>query len=308
MSNSSRCVVACLSLSLAACASAGQSPTPVAPESQLQQVLAFDGLDGTQLEPAALLERVRAADVVLIGELHGHPVGLPFAAELFDRAIEHEPSAALALEFLARDTQHVVDAYLADLIEWDAMVEGMAGSTASSPESHRPMVESAKAAGVPVLAANSPRIYTRAASKLGYGTLSELSSSQRRLFDVPPVMPGGDYEQGFYDLMGGHMGGDAAPGDGPSEAVRNSFRAQALWDGTMATTVSGALQRGNAPVFLVVGQYHCDNDGGTLQVLRNLNPEADILVVSVSPTWSEELLEEDRGRADCIVYVGPFEG
>ncbi|MDF1797972.1 MAG: ChaN family lipoprotein [Planctomycetota bacterium] len=307
MSIPSPAVFACLSLSLVACASPGRGPDLVEPEARTPEVLVFDGREVTRLERAALLERVRDADVVLIGELHGHPVGLPFAAELFERAIRHEPSSALALEFLARDTQHLVDAYLADLIDWDSMVAGMAGSAASSPEPHRPMIESAKAAGVPVLAANSPRIYTRAASKLGYGTLSALSSSQRRLFDVPPVMPGGAYEQGFYDLMGGHMGGHGAPEDGPSDALRGSFRAQALWDGTMAATVSRVLGQGHAPVFLVVGQYHCDHDGGTLQVLRNLNPEAKILVVSVSASWSDVLLEEDRGRADCIAYVGPFE-
>jgi len=292
---------------LAACAATGPPPESAAERTfrPTDRVRAFDGADGSALTDSEVITRLRTADVVLFGELHGHPVGLPTVAEAFERAIEHEPAAALALEFLTRETQHLVDAYLADLIDYEDLLEATASIPGSSPTDHRPMVEVAKAAGLPVLAANSPRIYTRAASKRGYGVLSELSGSQQALFDVPTPMPTGAYEEGFYELMAGHRGGLGE--GGPSDALRGSFRAQSLWDGTMAATVARARALHHRPVFLVVGQYHCDNDGGTLQVLRHMRPGDDILVVSVAATWSDELLAEDRDRADVILYVGPFE-
>ena len=297
------------SLALALCSAcvgtAERVDHPAVPQrTEAAEVRAFDGHTGQALTSAEVVARLRAADAVLFGELHGHPVGLPTVASLFEEAVEHEPAAALALEFLTRETQHLVDAYLADLIDYAGLLEATATIAGSSPADHRPMIETAKAAGLPVLAANSPRLYTRTASKQGYGRLVELGASQRALFDVPSPMPSGPYEDGFYELMASHRGGLGE--DGPNDALRGSFRAQSLWDGTMAATVARALSRGHQPVFLVVGQYHCDHDGGTLQVLRHLRPDAEIVVASVAPTWSDELLEEDLGRADVILYVGPF--
>ena len=310
MSPTTRLAAGALAALLTSCATTGEptdapgsAPAASAP-ADLDRVRSFDGTSGSPVTPAELTARMRAADVVVLGELHGHPVGLPAFAEAFDKATEHEPAAALALEFLTRETQHLVDAYLDGLLDDEALVEACAPIAGSNAADHLPMIRTARERGLPVRAANAPRLYTRTASREGYGRLAELSGSQRALFAVPRAMPSGPYEEAFFAFMSGHGGGD--PDAEPSDRVRGSYRAQSLWDSTMADTVAGALRAGRAPVFLVVGQFHCDRDGGTVQVLRDLAPDAEMLVVSVAPTWAEDLRDEDRGKADVVVHVGPF--
>ena len=46
------------------------------------------------------------------------------------------------------------------------------------------------------------------------------------------------------------------------------FRAQTLWDGTMSATVVNAWQVGHTPSFLVIGSFHVNHEGGTLQLIR----------------------------------------
>ncbi len=312
-----------LTFGATSCTSTAVLPPP-SPE-MLRSLELFDGASGEAATWQELEDRVDQADIIVIGELHGHPVGLPFAALLFEGSLERNPSTALSLEFITRDRQYLLDAYSAGLIDWEALEDGMQGSRGSTVEPHKAMIEAARKAGRPIFAANAPRIYTTAARKRGYEALSDLSAEQQRLFDVPEVMPSGGYRDRFFELFRSMSADDdeaeeaadvegpaeelaeeEMPPEPPTEAMESVFRSQSLWDGTMSATTSRAFSAGNRPVFLVIGQFHCDSDGGTVQLLRRMQPEAKILVVSVADTWSESLLEDDEGRADFIVYVGPF--
>ena len=48
-----------------------------------------------------------------------------------------------------------------------------------------------------------------------------------------------------------------------------------------------------------------DKDGGTVLAMRAMRPGVRIVSVSFVNEWSETLKEEDKGRADFVVYVGP---
>lgn len=302
----------CLSLA-AGCASVSPA-SPDAPELSADQLKALPIFDGHTAERATfddLLTAIDAAELVVLGELHGHPVGLPFDAQLFTSSLERHPNAALCLEFLTRDSQYILDAYTQGLIDWDALSEAMDGIPGSSPEPHRPLIEAAIAAGVPVIAANAPRLYTRAAKAKGYEALRALSAEQQRLFDIPSELPSGPYRDGFYRMMsGGHAEAEGeAEGSEPFEptqAVKDKFRAQALWDGTMSASVANAYEAGHTPVFLVIGSYHCNNDGGTVQVLRQREPGARTLVISFVDETADTLREEDQDLADFVIYAGAY--
>jgi uncharacterized iron-regulated protein len=288
--------------------------TPPPSAERLQALQLFEGETGKAATWQQLEAQVDGADVVVIGELHGHPLGLPYATLLYQGSLDRNPETALALEFVSRDLQYALDAYSADLIDYDSLQDAVNASRGSTVKPHGPMIEASREAGRPIYAANAPRIYTTAARKKGYETLAGLNAEQKRLFDIPDPMPGPEYRQRFFDFMnGGHdpepTGEEAEqPKEAaePTEAMLSVFRSQALWDGTMSSTTSKAVEDGNKPVFLVVGQFHCDSNGGTLELLRLKQPNAKILVVSVSDVWSDELLEDDMGKADFIVFVGPF--
>jgi uncharacterized iron-regulated protein len=90
-----------------------------------------------------------------------------------------------------------------------------------------------------------------------------------------------------------------------AKRLENGFRAQSLWDWTMAESIADALDARNAPVVQVVGRFHSDFRGGLIEALEKMRPGTRIVTIStIDETWGV-LRDEDRGRADFVVYVGP---
>jgi len=86
------------------------------------------------------------------------------------------------------------------------------------------------------------------------------------------------------------------------EDIESYFRAQQVWDATMAGSIVRASFRHDKVVH-VVGRFHSDFDGGLVQRVRARKPWAKVLTISLQPENSDRLREEDRGRADVIVYT-----
>ncbi len=247
------------------------------------------------------------ADVVLIGENHGHAVGLAFAADLFDALVADAPGACLSMEFFERDTQAAIDDYLAGLIDDATFRRRTFRTEGNYPPGHQRMVETAKQHQRPIIAANAPRVYVRLARTAGYERLDSLTPLQQSLFRLPDDMPAGRYREEFERVMSGMAGHGPAVGTPEhAEMIESIYRSQTLWDSTMADSIARVLREGHRPVVHVVGRFHIDHEGGLTQLLRQAVPAAHIVSVTTVPTWSSVLLEEDRGRADFVVYVGPM--
>lgn len=282
-------------------------PAGLAPASFLACSV-FDGKTGQRLEWDEVVSRCAGAQVVMIGEEHDLTAAQMMAADLFAAIVERRPSAALSLEFFERDEQIHLDDYMAG-ITTEEQFKAAAGRRAGNyPDGHRAMVEAAREAGVPVIASNAPRRYVRIARVDGYDALGKLSDPQRETFVVPRRMPEGRYREEFIGMMsamGAH--GDAA-GPQPSEEQRRSaaeamFRSQSLWDSTMADAIATAMGDGRRPVVHVVGRFHSDNEGGTLQMLRRLRPSARVVTLSCQRGTFTSLQADARDRADIVVYA-----
>ncbi|HZW06867.1 MAG TPA: ChaN family lipoprotein [Phycisphaerales bacterium] len=279
-----------------------------------------------------------AAEVVVVAEQHGHRAGLTAAASLWRTVLEtwwdDSPwngigprpvatnPAALALEFFERDDQSRIDDYLAGLTTEEVFLRRTGKATAPDkdpwaggyPPGHRDMLEASKAARVPVIAANAPRAYVRLARTGGYEALAGLTPEQQRLFALPRYAAAGDppdnrYWRDFLSFMGSTPEKYAGSPREEREKIDGMFRAQSIWDATMADSVRIALARGHAPVFLVIGQFHADfagdGGGGTVQALRAARPETKIVVISFQDADpSAPFRPEDKGRADFVVYCG----
>ena len=166
-------------------------------------------------EPASLADIVRVmseVDAVLVGETHTDPVGHWIEAELLREALAlagagEESGArrtvALSLEMFERDVQGIVDEYLEDLITEDQF-KSSARPWEFYDSDYRPMVEMAKGAGVPVLAANAPRRYVNRVSRLGPESLTDLSPRARSaLPPLPYPGPTDAYREEWNALMAG---------------------------------------------------------------------------------------------------------
>lgn len=361
----------CSVLLLAACSSlpsadpAGAPPAAPPTRAELAALPMFDGESRARVAFADLERAVDGADIVVLAELHGHPLGLPLHQALFEEALARHPGAALCLEFLPRDTQHLVDAYLTDLLTLDELDAALAHIRGASAKDHAPLLRAAMATGTPVIAANAPRLYTTLVREQGFAALEELTPHQHTLFDAPAGLPTGPYRERFFDTMapmfapGGVHGEEregapsaleAGAGTETSEAsgedtgahdvatapariqseqatateppveppiedrlapetreqILGMLRAQSLWDATMAASVARQLEAGRSPVFLVVGSFHTNHDGGTLQELRARAPGARIVTIAFEDTDAPELRDTDHGIADFVVYAGSF--
>lgn len=289
-------------------------PIGLAPDAR--SVMVFRG-DGSPSRWDDLVDTASGADVILVGENHGHPLGLASAAALWDDVLQRSrtgASPALAMEFFERDEQDALDDYLAGITDEAAFRKAAGRSAGNYPAGHRAMVEAAKAAGVPVIAANAPRRYVRIARTDGYERLTTLTAEQRRLFRIPDSVPTGAYRDRFNQVMSPDStpaAEKAAHGDEPSAAdfsrLDPIFRSQSMWDWTMAESIQRGLEAGRRPVLLVVGRFHVDLEGGTILALRQLRPSARVVTVSFVDAHAWSMPEEDKGRGDFVVYVGKGE-
>ncbi len=274
-------------------------PSPEQPRS-----LAMFNREGWLVRWSDLVNALQWADVIVVGEQHddaiGHAVELAIAQDVF--AIQ--PRSAISLEMLERDEQPVLDDYMDGIVDAATLAkltfsEKWAGE-GSWTNWYQPLIDSAKSAGGRAVAANAPRRYVRLARTEGFDRLKSLPATRRRLFEMPVRMSDDSYRQRFVDLMGD----TGSHGGAGSEVPNAAFRSQSVWDATMAASIAQARRDGAKKVVHVVGQFHSDFNGGTVQQLRARQPGARILVVSLQRDDVNSLRDEDRGRADIIVYTG----
>ena len=302
-----------LALSAAGCASTGsQGSQPGSSSSAVMVALedaraypAFDGSSGARLSFEQVLERAAAAHVVVIGETHDDAGGHAYQRAVVEALFERFPGSALALEMLERDEQDAVADFEAGLVDagmfaTDTNSESWAGE-GSWEAWYQPVIDAALEHDGRVIAANAPRRYVRVASRRGYGPLAAVDARRRAYFDFPHGPQPEGYRERFFELMGGMGHGE---GGMDEEMVASVFRAQTMWDATMAGSVAAAAPGPARKVVLLVGQFHSDFEGGTVAQLRHLLPAVKVLVISLQPAAAGALAADDEGRADLVIYTG----
>ena len=304
----------------------------------------FRGDDGALVGWEEIMDAVAGADVIVLGEEHDDAVGHGFQLAVVEDVLQRWPDSAVSMEMFDRTEQAVVDDYLADFIDLETFQERTASTRwlklsrqyaageldrttfeqrmarLGWPEwetNYQPIVDTAKAAGVPVIAANTPwLVYMSVARRDGFGRLDDVTTAQRALFEVPDRIPDGAYRQRFWEVLAGRAEGEPAAdvdvddddeGAHPGfddETILGMFRGQLVMDATMAASIAETRRAGAEKVVHLVGHFHCDFEGGLVQELRYRDPDARILVITVLAEAETELRDEDSGRADFVVYTG----
>lgn len=265
--------------------------------------------------PAAWNDVVAAAasaDAVIVGENHGHRIGLASAAALWDDVLAKSPRAVLAMEFFERHEQADLSDYLTGVTDEAGLRKALKRDDSSFPPGHQAMVKSAKEAKRPVIAANAPRRYVRLARTEGFERLKGLTPEQQRLFAIPQVIPTGRYREDFEKVMNENAGikpeqlADEQFAAERRASIDNTFRSQSVWDWTMSQSVVNGMGMGT-PVMLVVGRFHSDHSGGLVQALKLQNAMAKVVVVSyidAAAPQDGKLSQSDLGRADFLIFAG----
>jgi uncharacterized iron-regulated protein len=249
--------------------------------------------DGTPATLQAVAEATDFADVLYVGEEHGNPSGHRLEAELL--ALVHRRSGArpvaLSLEMFERDVQGVLDEYLADTIrEKDLLSDARPWPNYGSD--YRPLIEYAKAHGLPVLAANAPKRYVNRVGRLGEAGLSGLSASALGWL-APKPLPSASaaYAAKFEAAMGG-MGQHGGPG---------LLAAQVLRDATMAHAIDTYLgAHPGAIVVQVNGKFHSEGHLGVPEQLRRYRPAVRQVVVTMTARPDAET------QGDFVIVTPPM--
>jgi uncharacterized iron-regulated protein len=297
------CVSLAVAGSLGGCSTAEKRAVAAAePLMPREQVRIFDRT-GAAVSWDSMLEAVASAEIIVVGETHGHELGLAAATEVWESVAS--ASAALLLEFFERDQQVAIDDYLSGVTDREGFAKASGRTPGNYPAGHERMVEAARAVGAKVYAANAPRRYVRRTTAHGYEQLVGLGFEQQRLFVVPDALVTGRYRDDFFGLMGGMSHGTSGEGGGmPASMIEKMYRSQQMWDATMADSTVRAATSGASPVLLVIGRFHSDFDGGTIEFVRRRAPQAKLMTLSMVASSAASVSPEDVGRADFVFYVG----
>ncbi|MFO0962366.1 MAG: ChaN family lipoprotein [Phycisphaerales bacterium] len=263
----------------------------------------FEGKDGQAADWNALWNGVRWADIVIVGEQHDDANAHEVQRTIVEETFAAWPGSAVSLEMLERNEQPVVDAYLRGEITKEEFVERTKSADWAGKGSwdvfYQPIIDAARDAHAPVIAANAPREYVRRARTEGYAALRALPPDEAALISLPKDKPPDSYRERFRQVMSGD--GAHAISD---EKLDELLRSQRLWDATMADSIVRALK--DAPsggkVVHLVGQFHVEFDGGLVSEIQKRDPWARILTISVQKGEAYALRPEDKGRADLVVY------
>src|SRR5262249_49017026 len=135
------------------------------------------------------VKAVAQAQVVAVGEEHYHPDIQAFELRLLQALAQHRPQhVALAMEFLERDIQPAVDAYLSGNSD-TATFQTHIKATPAFIEYYFPLMQYARQAGVPLLALNVPRSLARRVTQEGLQAVAESLPPPERAYLAATFLP-----------------------------------------------------------------------------------------------------------------------
>ncbi|MEP1215315.1 MAG: ChaN family lipoprotein [Marinobacter sp.] len=296
--------LACACLLLAGCATVpANNPNVVPPQSQYDSII-VDG-NGRLLSINQLAEELAPADVVVIGEYHGHH-GAHLLQLLVQSALyQQRPRQVLSMEQFALDDQPELDRYLTGQSGEEELIADT-GAWPNYKASYRPLIEFSKNRNVPVVAANAPAHIVRCTGRYGDAYLDELDAGQRRKLPDAPFTDTAEYRRKFFETLGGHHGQAEN-----SKRLENSYKAQLLRDNTMADRVIRALKEfpGHQVIHLT-GTFHAENRLGMVAVLERKRPDLDVVVISpvfwTSGNTLNSLLKAHQEKGDYLYFLQPL--
>ena len=250
-----------------------------------------------------MLDALAKADYVLVGETHLDYQTHRMEQTILEGILERRGAEAtvLSMEMFTRDQQDALDGYLGGALDEATFLE-QAPPWSNYRTAYRPLVETAKASGVPVIGANLPRELQREFGMKKGAALDGLTPEQRAWVPAEIFPPAESYwariEARLRDAGHGHMGA--------MDVAGRTWSVQNLWDNTMADAMVKA-RRANPKVGVVhvVGGFHAEYGDGIANQLRRRDPRATIAIVAIDPVYDLRGLEpSDVGaRADFVVFA-----
>ncbi|SFL84001.1 ChaN family lipoprotein [Marinobacter zhejiangensis] len=301
----SQCLMVVALLAEAGCTTLNATDVATNPPLQtLYDTRLIDAATAAAQTLPALTPQLASADVVVIGEYHGHPAAHLLQSQVQQALYQARPNQVLTLEQFAIDRQPALDLYLQGETGEREMMED-AAAWDNYRASYRPLVEFAIANGLPVVAANAPANVVRCVGRLGPGYLDSLPAEVRDTLPEQPFVGSDAYRDKFLSAMG-----EGRHGAGDQGRLMNSYQAQLLRDNTMASRILLAHQQHpGAQIIHLTGTFHSESHLGTIEALQHRAPELSIAVLSPVHTNSDGEfpdIETHRHKGDVLYLLRPL--
>jgi uncharacterized iron-regulated protein len=265
----------------------------------------FDTRQGAFVDFEMMLAGISEVDVVFVGEMHDDPNTHLLEAAILDGLQRRKRSPVVSMEMFERDAQPMLDAYLVGRISEEEMLKG-ARPWPRYATDYRPLVERAKEARWPVIAANVPRSIAQKVAKGGKEAIGQLTEAERANTARDLECPLDPYFDRFAQSMSGHPAPNQSADETKAMAERY-YWSQCVKDETMAEAIAAAVNRNTGgPVVHYNGAFHSDFGLGTAERVRRRLPGKRTVVISMLPVDDLDKLQpagEDLKRADYLVYT-----
>jgi uncharacterized iron-regulated protein len=296
---------------LAGCAgqTTGAPPNhqPLPPNSQYDAVIISP--DGQPMSINQVAEELADADVVVIGEYHGHHGSHLLQALLQTALYQQHPKQSLLMEQFELNDQADLNRYLRGKSGEAELIKDT-DAWSNYKASYRPLIEFSKARNIPVVAANAPADIVRCVGRKGPDYLDQLDAAQRAKLPTEPFVDTAAYRRKFFQVMSGDHRNQANQTN-LSGRLENSYRAQLLRDNTMAEQVIEALaDNPDHQVIHLTGTFHAEDRLGMVAVLEKKRPDLDVAVIS-PVFWKagvnfQGLMEANQGKGDFLYFLQPL--
>jgi uncharacterized iron-regulated protein len=258
-----------------------------------QRVLTFD----------AFVAAVAQAQVIALGEEHYHPDIQAFELRVLQALAQHHPQRlALAMEFLERDMQPAVDAYLAGASDAETFQEHIK-ATPEFIQYYFPLVQYARQANIPVLALNTPRSLARRVSKEGLQAVVQSVPDAERAY-LPAAFSATTPQYHAYFLKA-----VAASHPLQEAQIERFVEAAHVKDDTMAESLAAFLERAtDYTVLAIAGRFHFDYGLAIPALLQQRQPHVTIQRVTTIAVAAEEtipVLELAKEHLADYVWFAP---
>jgi uncharacterized iron-regulated protein len=283
-------------------------PAPAAPVApSYVPVRVYDTKAAAFVDFELMLASVAKADVLLVGEQHDDPNTHRLELAMLEGLHRRKATPIVSLEMFERDVQPVLDGYLAGRAPEEELLKTSRPWPRYATD-YRPLVETAKQRGWPVMAANVPRRIASAVAKSGKDAVARLSESDRSFVARALDCPQDDYFNRFVATMSDHPAGTQTA-DEKKAMTERYYWAQCVKDETMAESITSAIEKQapeRGPVVHYNGAFHSDFGLGTAERVRRRAPGKRLVVISILPVADLDALApagDDLKRAQYLVYT-----
>jgi uncharacterized iron-regulated protein len=276
------------------------SPAPAKDTQARRASLWVDALEGEPVTFQSMLEDLRQARVIYLGEVHSITRHHELETELLEGLAEQGVGLVLAMEQFEFFAQPALDRFNSGAIDLAGLVrEGQWDKRWSGHTNYHGLLAAARAHGIPVLALNARAETIRAVGRAG---LANLSPEQRRELPEQIVTEDPLYERWLDKVLGVHLAFD------PTK-LQSAFQAQVARDETMAERLAAYLNSpagGRRTALVVCGRGHCEFGLGTpTRVARRL-PGISQRIVLFSESGDLRLSDVERRQSRDVEISHEF--